>query len=226
MELFFRYNVSMAAVIRANLMFAPKISAYSYESSDPLQKSTDPAYGFSSYLAELGVFGEYNFFNYRNPKNRFVFGSPYLFGGLGFSAFQKGETDNFYPDSIYTNLSLPALKYPPAPKMSFFPVFVMGAGYKQQLGQYFNLGIQASGRFLFFDGFDQTSDREKTMQRAINPDGTFATDPNGNFINQPALGRQLGNNADRDSYFYLGLSLSYTIKEIICPYRYEKKQEK
>lgn len=228
MEVFFRYNVSMAAVIRGNLMIAPKISGYSYESSDPFQQSSPNPYGFSTYLAELGVFGEYNFFNYRNPKNRFIFGSPYLFGGIGFSAIQSGEEDNFFPDTTYTDpvLNLPLIKNPTAPRISFLPVFVMGVGYKQQLGQFFNLGIQASGRFLFSDGLDQTRDREKTMTRVMNPDGTFALDAQGNYINKPALGRQLGNKADRDSYFYLGLSLSYTIKEVICPYRYEKKQEK
>jgi len=225
-EVFGRYNLSMAAVLRAGILFAPSVAAFSSDSPDPYFNSSPEPYGFSTYLAELSVMGEYNFFNYRSPKNRFVFGSPYLFGGLGLSMAELGEPDNFQPDSLFLNSPIPAVKYPANPRISLFPVFVLGVGYKQQLGQYFNLGVQASGRFLFSDHLDQVSDREQSYSRVKNPDGTFAVDANGNFINQQVLRRQLGNKSDRDSYFYIGVSLSYTIKEIICPFKYEKKQDK
>lgn len=228
-ELIGRYNFSMAAVGRINFLFCPQLSASSSESRDNFIKSQDPPYGFSSFLAEIGAFGEYNFFNYRNPKNRYIFGTPYLFGGPSLAIMQNGSSDDFEPDPIYLdNNSPPTIQYKSnsTVKMVFFPGFVLGVGYKQQMGQYFNLGIQASGRFLLTDEFDQVSDREKSSAPKRNADGTILVDSTGKPVNIPVLSKQLGNKFDRDSYFYLGFSITYTIKEIICPFKYESKQEK
>ena len=229
-ELMFRYNFSMAAVGRVNLLVCPEISASSEDSRDYFVQTQNPPYGFSSFLAEIGAFGEYNFFNYRNPKNRYIFGTPYLFGGPSFAFMQNGTTDEFEPDSIFLSNQTPPdvqFRFNSAQKIVFFPGFVLGVGYKQQMGQYFNLGLQASGRFLFTDEFDRVSDREKSSTWKKDPTtGVPLLDPAGNPINTPVLRKQLGNKFDRDSYFYLGFSLTYTIKEIICPFKYETKPEK
>jgi hypothetical protein len=225
-ELFGRYNLSMTAVVRANLLLVPTLSGSSVESSDPFVSTANPGYGFSSFLGELGFFGEYNFFNYRNPRNRFIFGSPYLFGGPAILLLKSGPIDNFLSDTLVVTPTTFQYSAPAPARLVIHPAVVMGVGYKQQLGQYFNLGFQASGRFLFSDALDQVVDREKGFKPKINPDGSFALDDSGNIINEPALKRQIGNKSDRDSYFFISLSLSYTIKEIICPFKYEKKQEK
>jgi hypothetical protein len=227
-ELIGRYNFSMAAVARINLLLCPQLSASSSGSGDYQIRSQDPPYGFSSFLAEIGAFGEYNFFNYRNPKSRYIFGTPYLFGGPSFALMQNGITDEFEQDSIYLSNLPPEyqLRFNSAQKIVFIPGFVLGVGYKQQIGQYFNLGLQASGRFLFTDEFDRVSDREKSSTWKRDDTGTPLLDAEGNPINTPVLRRQLGNKFDRDAYFYLGFSLTYTIKEIICPFKYETKPEK
>lgn len=227
-ELIGRYNLSMAAVLRANLLYSPSLSASSADSPDPFVRTEKPSTGFSGYLAELGVFGEYNFFNYRNPKNRHVFGSPYLFGGPCLAITKRGPADNFSPDSIFDLHGQYFVFRREEAKLALFPGFVLGVGYKQQLGQYFNLGVQASGRFLLFDGdkFDQVSDREIRRVAVLDEAGNFIPDGNGGFQYKSASGPQLGNVPDRDSYFFLGISLTYTIKEVICPFKYEKKPDK
>ena len=106
------------------------------------------------------------------------------------------------------------------------PAFVLGVGYKQQLGQYFNLGIQFSGRFLLDDLFDQVSDRELSKVAILDSIGNFVNNGANGVQSNDVQTRQIGNKADRDSYYFLSISLTYTIKEIICPFKYEKKQEK
>jgi|GEM_PF-5548219 hypothetical protein len=226
-ELIGRYNVSMAAVIRANLLFTPSMETSSAYSSDPYVNSILPAVGNNTFLGELGIFGEYNFFNYRNPKNRFIFGSPYLFGGPVFGLMRRGEVDNFEADVIEIRNNIDTTLKPGLPRLVTFPGFVIGVGYKQQLGQYFNLGIQFSGRFLFSDAFDGVSDREITFEPEKDDAGNPVRNPDtGNYRIIKTSGAQLGNKADRDSYYFAGFSLTYTIKEVICPFKYEKKSEK
>jgi hypothetical protein len=228
-ELIGRYNLSMAAVLRANLLFAPHVVASSENSSDPYINNLQPVLGMSTYLAEAGIFGEYNFFNYRNPKNRYIFGTPYLFGGPALSVSKVNTLDNTVTDTVF-DLHNGIRSKPPQFKTLILPSFVMGVGYKQQLGQYFNLGIQFSGRFLLFgsDAFDGVSDREISRVAVLDDNGNFIPDDNDRLgvKTNPVQGIQIGNKADRDAYFFLGISLTYTIKEVICPFKYEKKSDK
>jgi hypothetical protein len=116
---------------------------------------------------------------------------------------------------------------PKPPSIVPFFSFVLGVGYKQQLGQYFNLGIQFSGRFLFSDNLDAVSDREIVYRNVKDVNGNLVLNPdNRTYQYQKGTGNQIGNKAAWDSYYFLGFSLTYTIKEVICPFKYEKKTEK
>jgi hypothetical protein len=226
-ELIGRYNLSMAAVIRANLLFTPTLQMSSVNSPDAYVNSLQPSVGNNTFLGELGIFGEYNFFNYRNPKSRYIFGSPYLFGGPVFGLINRGEVDNFDTEVLEIRSNRDSTFKPGLPKLVAFPGFVLGVGYKQQLGQYFNLGIQFSGRFLFSDNFDGVSDREVKFEIEKDDSGNpIQNQITGNNQVVKTSGIQLGNKADRDSYYFAGFSLTYTIKEVICPFKYEKKSEK
>jgi hypothetical protein len=208
-------------------MFAPGLAASTSASSDSYTRNIQPAIAMNTFLAEAGIFGEYNFFNYRNPKNRYIFGSPYLFGGPILTLIKKGETDNFNPDVIKVRNNIDSTLSPGLPRLRGFPGFVLGVGYKQQLGQYFNIGIQVSGRFLFSDEFDGVSDREIVYTNETDSNGNLIQNPEtGNFQIKKTTGSQIGNKSDRDSYYFAGISLTYTIKEVICPFKYEKKTEK
>jgi hypothetical protein len=173
----FRYNFSMAAVARANLMVG-SLAFNGASSSNPYIAQLQPN-KFSTTFAELFVGGEYNFFNYRNPKSRFVFGSPYLFGGVGMFFFN------------------PIAAEPGGNVFPLQPVIPFGIGYKHMLNQYWNINFEFGARATFTDFLDNVSDRDEITQL------------------------QRGNKYDRDMYMFFGINITYTIREIICPFIYQ-----
>ena len=180
-QLLFRYNFSMALVGRANLVLGNLVGDGSISPNVYVSKMQPNT--FKTNLVEFSALGEYNFFNFRNPKNRFIFGSPYLFGGP--SLFISNT------DPVEKNGSVSLVQ----------PSILVGLGYKQQLNQYWNAGIEFGGRFLFTDYLDNVSDRDVVT------------------------GQQRGNLFDKDIYTYLGINITYTIKEIICPFEYQVTDE-
>lgn len=76
-------------------------------------------------------------------------------------------------------------------------VIPMGGGVKYLLGKRFTIGLEAGARKTFFDYLDGLSDGDQTIK---------------NF--------QYGNPLDKDWYFYTGISLTYVLYEIPCPFPY------
>jgi hypothetical protein len=177
-----RYNFSMAVVARANLVFG-NLAGKGSLSPDLYISSVQPN-SFSTPLIEFSGLIEYNFFNYRNPKNRFIFGSPYLFGGPSVFVFsptfvEKGGNASPVQSAI-----------------------ILGFGYKHQISQFWNIGAEFGARFCFTDYLDNVSDQELVTKF------------------------QRGNLYDKDIYTFFGINLTYTIKEIICPFDYQQSDDK
>jgi hypothetical protein len=181
-QAFARYNFSMAVVGRFNFMYG-KLAGDGSLSPNVYISQVKPNV-FSTDIFEFSGLMEYNFFNYRNPKNRFIFGSPYLFGGPSIFVFS--------PDPVEQGSKVSMVQ----------PALLIGFGYKHQIGQFWNVGVEFGGRFCFTDYLDNVSDREvlTNMQR--------------------------GNIYDKDVYTFLGINLSYTIKEVICPFIYQQTDDK
>jgi len=177
----FRYNFNMELVGRVNVLIGNLVGDGS-KSSD-IYISKIQANTFQTPIFEFAGGLEYNFFNYRNPKNRFIFGSPYLFGGPSISVIT--------PEPVEKGGSISPVQFS----------LITGLGYKHQLGQFWNIGVEFGARFLFTDFLDNVSDKEV---------GT-------NF--------QRGNLYDYDIYTFLGINLTYTIKEIICPFNYQQADD-
>ncbi len=76
-------------------------------------------------------------------------------------------------------------------------VLPFGLGFKYVLDQRWQLGLEASVRKTFFDYLDDVS-------------GEDLIDKNYNY----------GNRHDKDWYYFLGLSISYTFYTIPCPYQF------
>jgi hypothetical protein len=181
-QLLGRYNFSMAVVARVNFVYGGLVG--NGASSPDVYISKLQPNVFSTDIFEFSGLMEYNFFNYRNPKNRFIFGSPYLVGGPSLFVFSPS------PAESRGNVSMVQ------------PSFILGFGYKHQLGQYWNVGVEFGARFTFTDFLDNVSDREV---------GTKV---------------QRGNIYDKDVYSFFGLNLTYTIKEVICPFDYQQSDDK
>jgi hypothetical protein len=181
-QLFARYNFSMAVVGRFNFTYG-KLAGDGSLSPNVYISQIRPNV-FSTNIFEFSGLMEYNFFNYRNPKNRFIFGSPYLFGGPSVFVFS--------PDPVEKGANVSMVQ----------PALLIGFGYKHQVGQFWNIGVEFGGRFCFTDYLDNVSDKEvlTNMQR--------------------------GNIYDKDVYTFFGINLSYTIKEVICPFDYQQSDEK
>lgn len=176
----FRYNFSMTVVGRVNVLFGYLAGDGSLSNDAYISKMKGNT--FQTPITEFSGLLEYNFFNYRNPKNRFIFGSPYLFGGPAIFVFS--------PDNLEGKNAAPVQ-----------PALLLGFGYKQQMGQNWNVGFEFGGRFSFTDLLDNVSDRDLST----------------NF--------QRGNVYDYDVYTFLGVNLTYTIKEVICPFDYQKADD-
>lgn len=176
----FRYNYSMTVVGRFNVMLG-SLDGNGASSPNLYTSKVKPANFHTSLVEFTGVL-EYNFFNFRNPKNRFIFGSPYLFGGPSVFVFSPEAREGQSTAPVQGAL-------------------VLGFGYKQQVNQFWNVGIEFGGRFTFTDYLDNVSDKEL-------------------FTNA-----QTGNKYDYDVYTFLAINLTYTIKEVICPFDYQHADE-
>lgn len=181
-QAFFRYNFSMTVVGRINVLLGQLVGDGTL--SPNLYMSSRVKSQFSTTLNEFSGIVEYNFFNFRNPKSRFIFGTPYLFGGPSVFIFNPSPQEK--GGSV----------------ASIQPAINFGLGYKHQLGQYWNIGVEFGARATFTDFLDNVSDQN------------------------PSTHRQTGNKFDQDMYGFLGVNVSYTIKEIICPFDYQHQDSR
>lgn len=83
----------------------------------------------------------------------------------------------------------------------FQAVIPMGAGVKYLLSKRLTLGLEAGARKTFFDYLDGLSDGDQTIK---------------NY--------QYGNPNDKDWYFYTGISLTFVLYEVPCPFPYVPNQ--
>lgn len=79
------------------------------------------------------------------------------------------------------------------------PAIPFGVGMKYLIDERWQLGIEFGARKTFFDYLDNTS--------AHNPD-----------LSKKGQNYQYGSEYDKDWYYFLGLTLSYTFYTIPCPY--------
>lgn len=80
---------------------------------------------------------------------------------------------------------------------SFQPVLPFGLGIKHLIGKYFSIALEVGARKMFTDKFDGISDGELF---------------NKNF--------KYGNPNDNDWYHFTGLSFTYILFKIPCPFKY------
>jgi hypothetical protein len=145
-SLFYRLNISPVVSIRASLMAG---GLYGNE-----KKSTNPvaavrsAY-FSTFISEVSVMAEYNFFNYRGKKeDRRV--CPYLTGGLAMFNAERRK-GNYQVNSQYIELAIP-----------------FGMGIKYKLNRQLNLGAEFVARKTTTDLIDGVNSQYLGTQETSN----------------------------------------------------------
>ena len=135
-NLFFRYNLNKAVTFRTSVS-AGQITAADRYASDPFQEQRDLS--FRTRILELNVTTEYNFLDFQERRYALNW-TPYLFGGVGYMAFN------------------------PSPKMGSYKtsgvVLPFGVGVKYQIRRPWSVGVELGARKTFSDYLDNLGDTQ------------------------------------------------------------------
>lgn len=148
---------------------------------------------FTGRVTELSAIMEFNFLDYVNHKSEFRF-SPYAFFGMGYAFVNaKGRMNAGTPVQEYRTGTL---------------VIPFGGGLKFLLTNQLNLALELGFRPTTSDALDQLDSTLPALPRYETPPGP---DPK-------ALAKSLnfGNPNSKDWYYFLGLSVSYTLTKARC----------
>lgn len=148
---------------------------------------------FTGRVTELSATMEFNFLDYVNHKSEFRF-SPYAFFGMGYAFVNaKGRINAATPVQKYQTGTL---------------VIPFGGGLKFLLTNQLNLALELGFRPTTSDALDQLDSTLPALPRYETPLGS---DPK-------ALAKSLnfGNPNSKDWYYFLGLTVSYTLTKARC----------
>ncbi|SMP28001.1 hypothetical protein SAMN06265367_105224 [Algoriphagus winogradskyi] len=145
---------------------------------------------FRAGVLEFSAVMEFNFLDYLSLSSEFRF-SPYAFFGVGYTfVFAKGNTFQYNVSSRY-NLGTVVIPF--------------GGGVKYQIDERWTLAAELGFRPTFTDYLDKIDSKEPTIPRFPDPDNP----------DQP-YGINFGNAYDKDWYYFLGVTISYTITTTKC----------
>lgn len=185
---FGRRNFDNVWSLRAGLSFARISAADSITRLDPVAVYRDAF--FKGNIWEASAVMEYHFLDFMHPQAQFRF-SPYGFFGLGFT-YYSGEGRSFLleePDRYRTTT----------------PVIPFGLGIKYRLNDRWVLAAELGFRATFTDNLDKIDGSQQFVRRFENP-----ADP------QMQFGYNSANYSDKDWYYFLGLTISYSLSSVKC----------
>lgn len=189
-----------------------KIRANDSESSN--QQFRDRNLSFFSGLDELSVIGEFNFFNYvpEIGKNRF---SPYIFLGIGLLSFNPQAS---YMDNVY-ELNLYGTEGQQQPYRRSLMAIPYGAGLKYNFFDKWSMGGELGFRSVNTDFLDDVSGVYPNKTTLPNDISLALSDRSGenSGIYLGVNGSQRGDFKNKDSYVFVGFTLSYTFITRDCP---------
>jgi hypothetical protein len=191
--LFGRRNFDNAWSLRGGISVARLNAADSISPIDPVAFMRNAH--FRGTMLEVSAIMEFHFLDYMAHQSITGF-SPFGFFGLGYGIFlangqghQGDPTDNSYSGGS--------------------PVIPFGLGVKYKLKDRVLVSLEGGARATFSDALDK-----------IGNEGIYYP----RFIRDPASGRQVvnpnglnfGNNSDRDWYYFLGVTISYSFHQVKC----------
>ncbi|WP_137401190.1 type IX secretion system protein PorG [Echinicola rosea] len=187
--------------VRYGIALAGLNAADSIRPLDAMAQARD-AY-FKGLLVEGHVMMEYHFLDYLAPHSPVRY-SPYGFFGIGYTMF-FGEGQSYHgeihpdDDGDYS-LSTPVIPF--------------GIGVKYQLKERMFLSVEFGFRPTLSDFLDKIEPNDTTLPRfPMDPDAPLPDDPDDYPL---PYGVNYGNKADKDWYYFLGVTLSYSFHKIEC----------
>ncbi|KEO73417.1 type IX secretion system protein PorG [Anditalea andensis] len=190
--LFGRRNFDNVWSVRGGLAFARLNGADEKRPIDAMAIQRD-AY-FQGSALEAHILAEYHFLDYLSPQSAFRF-SPFAMFGLGYTFFSGRGNGGPEPDGRYSVGT---------------PVIPIGAGVKYKLRDRLFMTVEAGIRATFTDYLDKIEHNTVYLERFIpDPDN-----PGMNMVNPAGL--NYGSRDDKDWYYFLGVTLSYSFHQVKC----------
>jgi len=217
------YNFACGGFLRYNL--SPKLAAKlmvngtKLTGSDVFSNNRARNLSFTTFIAEVGVQGELNLFDY-NILDGAHKATPYIFlGGAGFyynpQAEYRGTMVDLRPLGT-EGQGLPGY----ADRYSKFAVAVpLGFGVKVAIHEVSNIGFEIGMRKTFTDYIDDVSTTypdKATLQAIRGPVAAALSDRS--LVDGIGIeGRQRGNSSDNDRYTFLSFSFTKYFGRLECP---------
>jgi opacity protein-like surface antigen len=214
-----RYTISPIFAVRAELNVM-KISGDDKLSKDPQHYRRNV--NFNSFVEELAFSFEYNFFKYV-PGSKTKRFTPFLSAGIGMFHFNPTTTYNgekVVLQPLQTELN--------KPNYSLWSVcFPVGGGFKYNVASTWTVGLNYATRFTMTDYLDDVSRQFQYAQPGISQkelDLTFRAkeiDPSrtyipSNYPGDPKKTVNRGDPRDKDTYLFLGFTLTKTFRAYSC----------
>ncbi|MEX0883789.1 MAG: DUF6089 family protein [Cyclobacteriaceae bacterium] len=191
--LFGRRNFDNAWSLRAGLSAARLNATDSLRPIDPVALSRNAH--FTGTLVEASAIMEFHFLDYLSHQSTTRF-SPFGYLGLGYSMF-FGNGQAYQGDPFAGGYNVGTALIP------------FGLGIKYKLKDRLFLSLEGGIKATFSDNIDKISNDPTYLPR-------FTTDPGtGDQILDPTS-LNYGNHSDRDWYYFLGLTLSYSFHQVKC----------
>ena len=186
--LFGKRNFDYVWTLRVGINMAIIQAADSIKPIDELARIRDAR--FRGGVIEGSAVMEFNFLDFLRNGSEFRF-SPYAFFGIGYSLFiMKGNTYAFNSSSQYDLSSV---------------VIPFGGGVKYRLDDRLTLAAELGFRPTFTDYLDKIDSTEPSIPKFGDP-----ANPNEPY------GINFGNPYDKDWYYFLGVTISYTFASDKC----------
>lgn len=167
---------------------------------------------FFTPLTEIGLQGEFNFFNYVSglSKKRYT---PYLFAGVALASYnpktkvngESVELNPFLTEGVEYKKSAIAVPY--------------GLGLKYNVSGNWTIGAELGYRTTFTDYLDDVSGKYPDFPAMLNSSINLS-DRSGeinNGVSSFSPGDQRGDSRPRDTYFFTGFTLTYSFLSCKCP---------
>ncbi len=146
---------------------------------------------FKADVFEVSAVMEYHFLDFMHPRSTFRY-SPYGFFGIGYT-YLTGDGQTYRNDPLEGDYSVGT------------PMIPFGLGVKYRLDEKWVLAAELGFRATFSDYIDKIDSRQAFVPRFPDP-----ADPNVPF------GVNYGNYSDKDWYYFLGVTISYTFNSVKC----------